>query len=128
MVLLVYIFFGVVICAIVLVAILLLSMSFTEVYMFLYAREEWRYWKEFSRNVDKFEYEGRYAGDGKSHVFIWEHYKAIVWVGHFGDYDFDGYASVHSGAGEEVLATMYWKSKSKKFADKLMCKIPTELK
>lgn len=119
---------GVFIVGLIFATLLMLSLNIPGVYMFLYVRDEWRYWREFSRNVDKFEYEGLYEGDGKSHVFIWEHYKAIVWVGDFGEYDFDGYASVHSGDREEVLATMFWRSKSKKFADKLICKLPTELK
>ena len=119
---------GVITGLLILAVFLMLTLNIPGVYMFLYAHEEWKYWNEFSRNVDKFEYEGLYEGDGKSHVFIWEHYKAIVWVGDFGSYDFDGYASVHSGDREEVLATMFWRTKSKKFADKLMCKIPTELK
>lgn len=112
---------GVIIGAMLFAAFLLLPVN--GVYMFLFEREEWRYWMKFSRNVDKFEYVGRYAGDGKSYEFYWDDYKAIVWSGHF-----DGYASVHSKDGEEVFATMYWRSKSKKFADKLMCKLPTELK
>ena len=94
-------------------------------YMFLFENEEWRYWIKFSRNVEKFEYVGRHAGDRKSYEFIWDNYKAIVWHRW---YYFDGCASVHSKDGEEVFSTMFWKSKSKKFADKLMCKLPTELK
>jgi hypothetical protein len=115
---LVYILLGVLIAVILFAAFLLLPTN--GVYMFLFEHKEWRYWMEFSRNVEKFEYAGRHAG---SYEFYWDDYKAIVWSGHF-----DGYASVHSRDGEEVFATMYWKSKSKKFADKLMCKIPTELK
>lgn len=122
---LVDILLGIFMGAILLAVIFLLSLSITEVYMFLYDHKEWRYWKEFSRNVDKFEYIGRYEGDGKSYEFIWDNYKAIVWVGHC---DFDVYASVHSKDGKTVLCTMFWESKSKKFADKLICKIPTELK
>lgn len=94
-------------------------------YMFLFENEEWRHWMKFSRNVEKFEYVGRYAGDRKSYEFVWDNYKAIVW---YRWYNYEGYASVHSRDGEEIFSTMYWRSKSKKFADKLMCKIPTELK
>ena len=65
--------------------------------MFLFEREEWRYWMKFSRNVEVRDV-GRYAGDGKSYEFYWDDYKAIVWSGHF-----DGYASVHSKDGEEVF-------------------------
>ena len=114
---------GVLIGAILFAAFLLLPVN--GVYMFLFEREEWRYWMKFSRNVDKFEYDGRHAGDGTSYKFIWGPYKAIVWSGQYG---FDGYASVHRKNDAEVFATMYWRSKSKKFADKLICKIPTELK
>ena len=117
---------GVIIGAMLFLAFLLLPAN--GFYMFLFEHEEWKYWMKFSRNVDKFEYVGRYAGDAKSYEFIWDDYKAIVWVGDFGSYDFDGYTSVHSGDREEVFATMYWRSKSKKFADKLICKLPTELK
>jgi hypothetical protein len=120
---LVYIIFGVIIGVLMFAAFLLLPIN--GVYMFLFEREEWRYWMKFSRNVKKFEYVGLHAGDGTSYEFIWDNYKAIVWSGHYG---FDGYASVHSKDGEEVLATMFWRSKSKKFTDKLMCKLPTELK
>jgi hypothetical protein len=115
------ILFGVIIGAMLFAAFLMLPAN--GVYMFLFEREEWRYWMKFSRNVEKFEYVGLYAGDGKSYEFYWDDYKAIVWSGHF-----DGYASVHSKDGKEVFSTMYWRSKSKKFADKLMCKLPTELK
>ena len=94
-------------------------------YMFLFEHEEWKYWMKFSRNVEKFEYVGRHSGDRNSYEFIWDDYKAIVW--HRWNY-YDGCASVHSKDGEEIFATMYWKSKSKKFADKLICKIPTEVK
>ena len=94
-------------------------------YMFLFENEEWRHWMKFGRNVEKFEYVGRYAGDRKSYEFIWGDYKAIVW---YRWYNYEGYASVHSRDGEEIFSTMYWRSKSKKFADKLMCKLPTELK
>ena len=96
---LVYIVLGVIIGVMLFAAFLLLPIN--GVYMFLFEREEWRYWMKFSRNVKKFEYVGRYAGDGKSYEFYWDDYKAIVWSGHF-----DGYASVHSKDGEEVFSTM----------------------
>ena len=118
---LVYILFGIIIGVLMFAAFLLLPIN--GVYMFLFEREEWRYWMKFSRNVEKFEYVGRHAGDGKSYEFIWGPYKAIVWSGHF-----DGYSSVHRKNDAEVFATMYWRSKSKKFADKLICKLPTEVK
>jgi hypothetical protein len=104
-------------------AFLLLPMN--GVYMFLFEREEWRYWMKFSKNVEKFEYVGQYSWDRKSYEFSWDNYKAIVW------YEWDNYegcASVHSKDGKECFCSMFWKSKSKKFADKLICKIPTELK
>lgn len=113
---------GVLIGMILFAAFLLLPIN--GVYMFLFEHKEWRYWMKFSRNVEKFEYVGLYT-DGKSYVFYWNDYKAIVWHRWF---YFDGCASVHSRDGEEIFATMYWKSKSKKFADKLICKLPTELK
>lgn len=119
------ILFGVIIGAILFAAFLLLPPN--GVYMFLFEHAEWRYWMKFSRNVKKFEYVGLYAGDGKSYEFYWDDYKAIVWSGHWFE-SFEGYASVHSKDGKEVFSTMYWRSKSKKFADKLMCKLPTELK
>ena len=96
------------------------------VYMFLLEHEEWRYWMKFSRHVDKFEYVGRYAGDGTSYEFIWGPYKAIVWSGPH--YDFNGYASVHRKNDKECFCSIFWKFKSKKFADKLICKLPTEVK
>ena len=116
---------GVFIGAMLFAAFLLLPIN--GLYMFLFEHEEWRYWMKFGRNVKKFEYVGLHSGDGKSYEFIWDNYKAIVWSGHWSE-RFDGYASVHSGDREEVLATMFWRSKSKKFADKLICKLPTELK
>lgn len=122
---LVDILLGIFMGAILLVAIISLSLLITEVYMFLFAHKEWRHWMKFSKNVEKFEYVGRYAGDGKSYEFIWGNYKAIVWYrwNHY-----DGCASIHSKDGKDVICSMFWKSKSKKFADKLICKIPTELK
>lgn len=93
------------------------------VYMFLFEHKEWRDLMKFSRNVEKFEYVGLYT-DGKSYVFYWNDYKAIVWSGHG---SLHGYATVHSKDGEKVFCTTYWRSKSKCFADKLICKLPTEL-
>ena len=119
---LVYIVLGVIIGALMFVAFLMLPPN--GVYMFLFEREEWRYWMKFSRNVEKFEYVGLYA-DEKSYVFYWNDYQAIVWC----DWDwYEGYASVHSKDGGEIFCSTYWRSKSKKFADKLMCKLPIELK
>ena len=120
---LVYIVLGVIIGALMFAAFLMLPAN--GIYMFLFEREEWKYWMKFSRNVDKFEYIGRYAGDAKSYEFIWGDYKAIVW---YEWKHYDGCSSVHSKDGKECFCTMYWESKSKKFADKLICKIPTELK
>lgn len=120
---LVYIVLGVIIGVLMFTAFLMLPAN--GVYMFLFEREEWRYWMKFSRNVDKFEYGGRYAGDGKSYEFYWDDYKAIVWY----EWErYDGCSSVHSRDGKDCFCSMYWKSKSKKFADKLMCKLPIELK
>ena len=45
---------GVIIGAMLFAAFLLLPVN--GVYMFLFEREEWRYWMKFSRNVKKFEY------------------------------------------------------------------------
>lgn len=116
---------GVFIVGLIFATLLMLSLNIPGVYMFLYVRDEWRYWREFSRNVEKFEYAGRYAGDGKSYEFYWDNYKAIVW---YEWKHYDGCSSVHSKDGKECFCSMYWKSKSKKFADKLICKLPTELK
>lgn len=120
---LIYILLGAIIGAILFALFLLLPIN--GVYMFLIEHKEWRHWMKFSRNVEKFEYVGRYAGDKNSYEFVWDNYKAIVWHRW---YYYDGCASIHSKDGEEVICTMFWKSKSKKFADKLICKIPTELK
>lgn len=117
---LVHILFGVLIGAILFAAFLLLPTN--GVYMFLFEHEEWRYLMKFSRNVEKFEYVGRYT-DGKSYVFYWNDYKTIIWSGHG---RLDGYATVLSKDGEEVFCTTYWRSKSKEFADKLICKLPTK--
>lgn len=119
---LLYILLGVLIGLILFAAFLLMPSN--GVYMFLFEHKEWRHLMKFSRNAEKFEYVGRYT-DGKSYVFYWNDYKAIIWSGHG---RLDGYASVHSKDGEKVFATMYWRSKSKKFADKLICKLPTEVK
>ena len=61
---------GVIIGAMLFLAFLLLPVN--GVYMFLFDREEWRYWMKFSRNVNKFEYAGRHSGDGKSYEFYWD--------------------------------------------------------
>ena len=117
---------GVIIGAMLLLAFILLPTN--GVYMFLFEHEEWRYWMKFSRNVEKFEYAGRHAGDGKSYEFYWDDYKAIVWYEWCEWERYDGCSSVHSKDGNECFCTMYWESKSKKFADKLICKLPTEVK
>ena len=116
---------GVITGLLILAVFLMVTLNIPGVYMFLYAHEEWKYWNVFSRNVDKFEYVGRYAGDGKSYEFYWDDYKAIVW---YEWKHYDGCSSVHSKDGKECFCSMYWESKSKKFADKLMCKLPIELK
>ena len=58
---------------------------------------------KFSRNVKKFEYAGRYAGDGKSYEFYWDDYKAIVWSGHF-----DGYAFYTSATTFDINEALSW--------------------
>ena len=97
---LVYIVLGVIIGVMLFAAFLILPAN--GVYMFLLEHEEWRYWKKFSRHVDKFEYVGRHEGDGTSYEFIWGPYKAIVWSGHH--YDFNGYASIHRKMIKNVFA------------------------
>ena len=106
----------------ILLAILHLAMV-SGIYMFVFEHKEWKYWRLFSRNVKNFKYIGLLDEDGKSHVFSWEDYIAIVWAD---DYQLDGkkiggYASVHSnGEDGDCLCTMFWKSKSLRFAKNLM--------
>ena len=103
--------------------LLILMLTNSEIYMLLFEHEEWKYWRLFSRNVKNFKYIGLLDEDGKSHVFAWKDYIAIVWAD---DYQLDGrkisgYASVHSsGENGGCLCSMFWKSKSLRFAKKLM--------
>lgn len=113
---------GVIIVALILILLILLSTN-SGIYMFVFEHKEWQYWRLFSRNVKNFKYIGRHIGDGKSHVFAWEDYIAIVWADDYQLYGkkIGGYASVHSnGKDGDCLCTMLWKSKSLRFAKKLM--------
>ena len=103
---------------IVLIILLILLVTNNGIYMFVFEHKEWKYWKLFSRNVKNFKYIGLLDEDGKSHVFAWGDYIAIVWA----DYCcFGGYASVHTNdKNGYCLCTTFWKSKSLRFAKNLM--------
>lgn len=98
------------------IALFLLILPVSGLYMFLFEHEEWKYWKLFSRNVNNFKYIRQYSGGVKSYVFTWKDYKAFVWEG-----EHHRWASVHfNKANGECICSKFWKSKSLQFAEKLM--------
>ena len=76
-------------------------------YNYIFEHEEWKVWKYFIKNAEKFQIE--YIID-KAEVYIWEQYKAIIWE--------DGLCSIHTENGE-CLACTFNKKLSKQMAAKL---------
>lgn len=53
------------------------------VYMFIFEHKEWKMWKFFKKNIDKFVFDKEKYELLKNYndtkIFVWENYKAMVW-------------------------------------------------
>lgn len=80
--------------------------------MFIFEHMEWKMWRYFEKNIDKFKYKHReYECLLDSKMFVWGEYEAHVWS--------DDYCSIHT-KDTKCICSIFWRSKSKKFANKLM--------
>ena len=95
---------GILICVIGLIII-------PSTYNYIFNHEEWKAWKYFIKNADKFQIE--YVID-KDEVYIWEQYKAVIWK--------SGLCSIHTENGECIVCT-FNKKLSKQMAAKLKSSI-----
>ena len=77
------------------------------IYMFIFEHEEWKQWRYFYKNVDKFEF-----GDKEFNIyaFKWGEYIAYVWE--------DGKSSIHTA--NDCICCCFWELKSRNFANKLL--------
>lgn len=77
------------------------------IYMFIFEHEEWKQWRYFYKNVDKFEFcvEGPLA-----YEFKWGEYMAYIWK--------NGHSSIHTA--NDCICCCFWELKSRKFANKLL--------
>lgn len=96
-------------------------------YMYIFEHEDWKLWKYFEENIDKFEFDGSsYDPNYEPKIqilectkeFIFGDYRAIVWI-------FSGQkpiCSIHLENHDCVLGS-WWKRKSRRFAEKLLKKL-----
>lgn len=74
---------------------------------YIYFHKDWKAWKYFIKNADKFQIE--YV-IGKVEVYMWEQYEAVIWD--------DDLCSIHTENGECIVCT-FNKKLSKQMAAKL---------
>lgn len=77
--------------------------------MFVFEHEEWKLWRYFYKNVDKFEFTQK---NFNSYEFKWGEYIAYIWE--------DGHSSIHTA--NDCICCTFWELKSRKFANKLLKK------
>lgn len=77
------------------------------IYMFVFEHEEWKLWRYFYKNVDKFEFIQK---NFNSYEFKWGEYIAYIWK--------DGHSSIHTA--NDCICCSFWGLKSRKFANKLL--------
>lgn len=96
-------------------------------YMYIFEHEDWKLWKYFEENIDKFEFDGSSFDTNYepkipnlecTKGFIFGDYRAIVW--HY--YGQKPVCSIHLENYECVLDT-WWERKSRGFAEKLLKKL-----
>ena len=96
-------------------------------YMYIFEHENWKLWKYFEENIDKFEFDGSsYNQNYEPKIpnleytkeFIFGDYRAIVWY-YYGQKPI---CSIHLENHECVLSS-WWKRKSRRFAKKLLKKM-----
>lgn len=85
----------------------LIILSIPTAYNYIYCHKDWKAWRYFIKNADKFQIEFIIS---KSEVYIWEQYKAVIWE--------DGLCSIHTEDGECIVSRFNEKL-SKQMADKL---------
>lgn len=99
-------FIGILICV-----IGLILSRIPSTYNYIFNHEEWKAWKYFIKNADKFQIGGSII---KNEVYIWEQYKAIIWE--------NGLCSIHKENGECIVCA-FNKKLSKQMAAKLKSSI-----
>jgi len=75
------------------------------IYYFIWENKEWRNWRYFIKNIDKFEYECEFLG---THYFRWGNYSIAVWN--------NGLASVHDEETNECICGFFNEHLSNKVA------------
>lgn len=76
-------------------------------YYYIFQHKEWKAWKYFIKNADKFQIEYIISGN---EIYVWEQYKAVIWE--------NGLCSIHTENGECIVCT-FNKNLSKQMAVKL---------
>lgn len=99
-------FIGILICFIGMILSIIPS-----TYNYIFNHEEWKAWKYFIKNADKFQI--GYVNSTCA-IFIWGQYEAIIWE--------DGLCSIHTENGECIVCT-FNKKLSKQMAAKLKSSI-----
>ena len=103
---------------------LLFATAPNALYVYIFEHEDWKLWKYFEENIDKFKFDGssynpNYEPKIPTFVctkkFIFGDYRAIVWLFH----DQKPECSIHLENHECVLSS-WWKRKSRRFAEKLL--------
>ncbi len=100
--------------------LLLFATAPNTLYVYIFEHKDWKLWKYFEENIDKFEFNGYYDPNYEplTKEFIFGDYRAIVWL-------FPGQkpkCSIHLENHECVLGT-WWERKSRRFAEKLLKKL-----
>ena len=102
--------------------LLLFATAPNALYVYIFEHEDWKLWKYFEENIDKFKYKPKYEPKIPNLVytenFIFGNYEAIVWL-------FPGQkpkCSIHLENCNCVLS-FWWERKSRRFAEKLLKKL-----
>ena len=107
--------------------LLLFATAPNALYVYIFEHEDWKLWKYFEENIDKFEFDGSsYDPNYEPKIpyleltkeFIFGDYRAVVWL-----YNAQKpVCSIHLENHECVLGT-WWERKSRRFAEKLLKKL-----
>ena len=108
--------------------LLLFATAPNALYMYIFEHEDWKLWKYFEENIDKFEFDDSSFYDPNcepkiinldyTKEFIFGDYRAIVWQ-YYGQ---KPECSIHLENHECVLSS-WWTRKSRGFAKKLLKKL-----
>ena len=108
--------------------LLLFATAPNALYVYIFEHEDWKLWKYFEENIDKFEFDGSssYNPNKEPKIlnlectkeFIFGDYRAIVWY-YYGQ---KPECSIHL-ENHECLLSSWWERKSRRFAEKLLKKL-----